>query len=125
MCCNSRCKEEAVIVQLGLVMAASQILLFVPTLTALAERLGAVAMREALQWAADVVTPEVARAMEVAAGGLALPALVYVWLPAYSKFRSEPDPRDAGLLRRAADAQRARMRKLEDVVAENNDKDLC
>jgi len=91
-----------------------------------AERLGADAMADALQWTAGLIAPEVARALEVAAGGLELPVLVYVWLPAYCKFRSEPDPRDAGLLRRAADSQRARMRKLDDVAAENNDvKDVC
>lgn len=38
--------------------------------------------------------PEVARAVEAVAGGLALPLLCYLWMPAYRAFGACPDQRD-------------------------------
>ena len=38
--------------------------------------------------------PETARAVEMVAVGLALPIAVYMTLPAYRQFCSEPDPDD-------------------------------
>ena len=39
------------------------------------------------------------RAFEIVLSGLALPFLVYLWLPAYRQFCSEPDPDDLRLIR--------------------------
>ena len=49
--------------------------------------------------------PEVARAVEVVVGGLALPLLCYAWMPAYRAFGACPDQRDLRMVLKAEGRQ--------------------
>ena len=126
-CLNSWCKEESVLVQLSIITVVSQSLVYLPVLEALADKLNlegdynrsctyytykeipslSVA-RTYINLLEDIYflgRPEVARAIEVVAGGLALPLLCYAWMPAYRAFGACPDQRDLRLVLKAEGRQ--------------------
>lgn len=83
-CCNSWCKEEAVFIQMFLFLAVAQFITFLPILDSLAQKLDL--NREALDMLSKIYyigRPEVGRAIEMLASGLAIPILCYLWLPTY------------------------------------------
>ena len=94
-CCNSWCKEEFVVVLLFLILTAVHLLMYLPMLKELVEKLNLPylwLLDLALEWLPNYVT----RACELASG-IVLPVLCYAFLPAYRKFCNEPDPDDLKL----------------------------
>lgn len=107
-CLNSWCKEESVLVQLSIITVVSQSLVYLPVLEALADKLNLEVARTYINLLEDIYflgRPEVARAIEVVAGGLALPLLCYAWMPAYRAFGACPDQRDLRLVLKAEGRQ--------------------
>ena len=113
--------------QLSIITVVSQSLVYLPVLEALADKLNlegdynrsctyytykeipslSVA-RTYINLLEDIYflgRPEVARAIEAIAGGLALPLLCYAWMPAYRAFGACPDQRDLRMVLKAEGRQ--------------------
>ena len=104
-CCNSWCKEEAVFAQFYFLAAIAQFPMFFSTLDDLAEKFGVEEISYYVELTRSPVflglgRPEVARAAEMVVTGFALPLLLYMWMPTYRKFATEPDPDDASINRK-------------------------
>ena len=90
-CLSSFCKEEMCLALVTLPYLASYLAIYLPILD---HYLGKLDMPgTGMQ---TVITPEIARAVEMLFG-LILPATLYSVLPGYRKFSSEPDPSDLKL----------------------------
>jgi hypothetical protein len=87
-CVSSFCKEEIVLAFLTLPYIPAYLAMYLPLLDSYLQRLGI--GQTHLQ---EFLTPEVARAVEMVTG-LVLPILVFIMLPAYRRFESQPDGSD-------------------------------
>lgn len=87
-CVSSFCKEELTLALLTLPLTAAQLLLFIPVLDANLQQL-----QLPVSGVADLVSPTMARMIEMLTSG-ALPLLVFILLPAYSSWSSQPDSDD-------------------------------
>lgn len=88
-CVSSWCKEEALLALLLLPSLAAHFLLNLPIID---QYLGKLGLSE-YSGLASYIQPETARAVEMSLG-LLLPLALYLLLPAYRKFESEPDASD-------------------------------
>jgi len=87
-CVSSFCKEELLLALLTLPVTAAQFLLFIPVLDSNLRQL-----KLPESGMAELVSPTMARMIEMLTSG-ALPLLVFILLPAYSSWSSQPDGDD-------------------------------
>lgn len=87
-CVSSFCKEELLLSLLTLPTTAAHLLLYIPVLDANLAMFGL-----PVSGLAELITPTLARLIEMLTAG-ALPLLVFILLPAYSNWSSQPDTDD-------------------------------
>ena len=117
-CISSFCKEEMSLAFLTLPYIAAYLAMYLPLLD---HYLGKLDLAQTgLQ---QYLTPEIARASEMALG-LLLPAVVFSVLPGYRKFSSEPDTDDLNRSRRETDKQAATAEESRRLSKESMDIEL-
>jgi hypothetical protein len=117
-CVSSFCKEEMSLAFLTLPYIAAYLAMYLPLLD---HYLGKLDLPQTgLQ---QYLTPEIARASEMALG-LLLPVVVFIVLPGYRKFSSEPDADDLKRSRRETEKQAATAEESRKLSKESMDIEL-